>query len=152
MRLMASVIAMLSVIVAGWGCANYGAIRPAGNEMTTETLANNWKDYDVTWTGLSLAEPTAIMFDAKGDGKKLVGDAWHQVESKGSLSAFIGSLEDNHLFYPSVWKILAPDGRVYGYLYSGWSRPVVKPMNETTVWVYGIPPALRGEETIGFGD
>jgi hypothetical protein len=152
MRRMASVTVMLAVLVAAYGCANYGVIRPAGNEMPIETLVNNWEDYDVSWTGLSLGEPTALMFDAKGDGKKLVGDIWHKGESKESLLAFVSSLQANQIFYPFVSRILGSDGQFYGYLYSGWRRTVVKPMDETTVWVYGIPATLRGEESIGIGD
>jgi hypothetical protein len=144
---MASLTIMLAVLLAAYGCAKYGVIRPAGgNEMTIETLVNNWQDYDVSWTGLSLGEPTALMFDLKGDGKKLVGDIWHPVESKESVLAFISSLQANQIYYPIVWRILGPDGQFYGYLYSGWNHTVVKPMNETTVWVYGIPATLRGED------
>jgi hypothetical protein len=146
MRLMARVTTMLALLIAAYGCANYGAIKPAGNEMTIETLVDNWKDYDVSWTGLSLGEPTALMFDLKGDGKKLVGDIWHPVETKQALLDFISWLRANQTYYPSVWRIVGPGGQTYGYLYSGWNRTVVKPMNETEVWVYGIPPTLRGED------
>ena len=146
MRRMASITIMLGVLLAAYGCANYGAIKPADNKMSIETLVKNWKDYDVSWTGLSLAEPTALMFDPKGDGKKLVGDIWHPVESKESLLDFISWLKTNQAYYPFVWRILGPDGQFYGYLYSGWSRAVVKPIDETRVWVYGIPPTLRGED------
>jgi hypothetical protein len=41
--------------------------------MTIDTLVNNRKDYDVTWSGLSVGEPTALMFDPKGDGRRLAG-------------------------------------------------------------------------------
>jgi len=152
MRPSASLIAMLTAFAVAYGCTNYGVIKPTGNEMTVETLVNNWKEYDVSWTGLSLGEPTALLFDPKGGGKKLVGDIWHKVDTKEGLLAFISSLQANQLYYPVVWKILGPDGQFYGYLYSGWSRAVAKPIDKTTVWVYGIPPTLRGEENIGFGD
>jgi hypothetical protein len=142
----ARVAVMLAVLVAAYGCANYGAIKPAHNEMTIEMLLNNWKDFDVSWTGLSLAEPTALMFDPKGNGKKLVGDIWHPVESKQSLIDFVGWLKANQTYYPSVWRILGPDGQFYGYLYTGCRLAAVKPVNKTTVWVYGIPPTLRGED------
>ena len=148
----ASALAVLTVLVAAYGCASYGLVRPAGNEMTIDTLVNNWKDYDVTWTGLSVGEPTALMFDPKGDGRRLAGDLWHRVESKESLLAFVSSLQANQIYYPVVWRVLGPDGQCYGYLYSGWNRAVAKPIDRTTVWVYGIPPTLRGEENVGFGD
>jgi hypothetical protein len=146
MRRIAWVTVMLAVLIAAYGCANYGAIKPAYNEMTIEMLLNNWKDYDVSWTGLSVGEPTALMFDPKDDGKKLVGDIWHPVESKEALVGFVSWLKANQVYYPFVWRILGPDGQFYGYLYSGCKYAVVKPMNETTVWVYGIPATLRGED------
>jgi hypothetical protein len=149
---MPSVIAVLAFLVTACGCSNYGVLRPAGNEMTIETLVNNWKDYEVSWTGLFLGEPTALMFDAKGDNKKLGGEIWYKGESKEALLAFVSSMQANQLFYPFLWRILGPDGQFYGYLYSGWRRGVVKPMDDATVWVYGIPPNLRGEETVGIGD
>lgn len=151
MRRMASIIGVLGVLAAAYGCANYGLIKAAGNEMTIQTLVNNWQDYDVSWTGLSVGEPTALMFDPKG-GKKLVGDIWHKVESKQSLLAFIGSLQANQLYYPIVWRMVGPDGEFYGYLYSGWKHTVLKPVDKTTVRVYGVPAVLRGEENIGFPD
>jgi hypothetical protein len=151
MRRMASIIGVLGVLAAAYGCANYGHISAAGNEMTIQTLVNNWKDYDVSWTGLSVGEPTALLFEPKG-GKKLVGDTWNKVETRQSLLAFVSSLQDNKIYYPVVWRMLGPDGEFYGYLYSGWKHAVVKPMDQTTVRVYGIPATLRGEESTGFGD
>jgi hypothetical protein len=152
MRQTASVIAVLAVLAAAYGCANYGLIKAAGNEMTIQTLVNNWKDYDVSWTGLSVGEPTALMFDPRGSWKRLEGEIWHKVESEQALLAFIGSLQANQIYYPIVWSIVGPDGEFYGYLYSGWKHTVVKSLDKTTVQVNGIPPVLRGEENIGFGD
>ena len=129
--------------MAAYGCANYGAVKTAGHEMTLETLVNNWEDYTVSWTGLSRGEPTALMFDPKGGDTKLVGDHWYRVESKEALAELITRLKENDVYYPIVWRMIGPDGQFYGYLYSGWRRTVVKPVDEKTVLVYGVPATLR---------
>jgi hypothetical protein len=150
MKRMTLVIVMIMVLIFASGCANYGLIRPADNEMNIETLVKNWKDYDVSWTGLSLGEPTALMFDPRGNGKKLVGSIWYKVESKKDLLSIVSWLKTNQLYYPLVWTMRAPDGELYGYLYTGWERTVVKPLDKSTIWVYGIPATLRGDEEKGF--
>jgi hypothetical protein len=138
------VIIALAVISLLLGCANYGKVRPAGLETSIETLAENWVNYDVYWTGISKGEPTAILFDPKDHDRSLEGDIWYKVEDAESLASLIGWIEANREFYPSMWRVLGPDGEFYGYLYSGSKRTVVRAMDEKTLWVSGIPATLRG--------
>jgi len=129
------------------GCANYGTITPtSAQDQTIDTLTKNWMDYTVYWTGLDTGEPTAIMFDPKSDGKALTGDRWYKVESQESLLKMIGSLKFNELYYPYLWRMVGPDGQLYGYIYTGYTHFAMKMVNEKTMMVYGIPATLRGED------
>ena len=142
-----AVILIAAVFVSG--CANYGAVRATRTQdVTIDTLTKNWMNYKVYWTGLNKGEPTAIMFDPKEDGKTLTGaeDRWYEVGSKESLSSMIGWLKFNLLYYPYVWRVVGPDGQFYGYVYTGYTKFVLKVVDEKTMQVYGIPTTLRGED------
>ena len=137
---------LLALLLLVSGCATYGSITPVGHEVTIQSLEKNWQDYNVYWTGIDIGEPTAIMFEPKSNHVALVGDRWYPVANEGSLLNQIGWMETNALYYPSVWRILGPDGRSHGYLYTGCRLAVVRQIDEKTLLVYGLPATLRGED------
>jgi hypothetical protein len=134
-----------SVLV--YGCTNYGTLRStAAQDVTIDTLSNNWEDYTVYWTGLDIGEPTGIMFDPRKDNKALAGERWYRVESQESLSKMIGWLKFNTKYYPYLWDMVGPEGQSYGYVYTGYTHFAMKLADEKTMLVYGLPPTLRGED------
>ena len=142
-----AIVLIASVLISG--CANYGTIAPTpAQDVTIDSLTQNWMDYTVSFTGLDTGEPTAIMFDPKSDGKALTGegDRWYNVESQEALSKMVMWLKFNTQYYPYVWKVVGPDGQFYGYVYTGYTRFAMKAVDEKTMLVYGIPATLRGED------
>jgi len=144
--------AMVLVVAALlYGCANYGTLRPiAAPDVTIDSLAKDWQNYSVYWTGLDIGEPTGIMFDPKGDDKALTGEHWYRVESEESLSKMITWLRFNTLYYPYLWRMVGPDGQSYGYVYTGYTNFAMKLVDEKTMLVYGLPPTLRGGDRMFF--
>ena len=144
--------AMVLVVAALlYGCANYGTLRPtAAQDVTIDSLAKNWQNYSVYWTGLDIGEPTGIMFDPKTDDKALTGERWYRVESEESLSKMIMWLKFNKDYYPFLWRMVGPDGQSYGYVYTGYTHFAMKLVDEKTMLVYGLPPTLRGEDRMFF--
>ena len=142
-----AIVLIASILISG--CANYGTITStAAQDVTIDTLAKDWMNYTVYFTGLDTGEPTGIIFDPKMDGKALTGagDRWYKVESQESLSKMIMWLKFNMQYYPYVWRVVGPDRQFYGYVYTGYTHFVMKVVDEKTMLVYGLPPTLRGED------
>jgi len=102
-------VILLAASVFIYGCASYGILRPIkAEDVTIETLAKNWTNYTVYWTGIDIGEPTGIMFDSKADDKALTGDGdrWYKVESEESLSKMVGWMKFNQLYYPFLWAMV----------------------------------------------
>jgi hypothetical protein len=142
------ILGMLGLFFASLisGCASYGKLRPlSGQEraMSIEALEKNWEDYAVYWTGLSVGEPSGIMFDPKKDDRKLTNEKWIKVENKATLAELIGWIKMNRDYYPRLWTILGPDDRLYGYMYTGWRNVVIKEVDERTLYVHDLPAPLR---------
>jgi hypothetical protein len=143
--------ALILSVSAGCFFANkYGKLRLAGfsgNKMTIHELKENWEDYDVSYAGYSVGFPTAIMFDPKDDERKLTSYKWVRVKDQETLSALIGGFwVGTRDFRPKVWKILGPNGQLYGYMYTPVDHAVIKVVDETTMWVEDLPtgPEIHG--------
>lgn len=128
------------------GCAGYGKLRPLSGQdraVSIEVLEKNWRDYAVYWTGLSVQEPSGIMFDPQSDGRSLVNDKWKKVEDEKFLAEIISWMKINRDYPPWVWKILGPDDQFYGYMYTGWQFGLIKEVDEKTLHVYDLPAPMR---------
>ncbi|MCJ7595944.1 MAG: hypothetical protein MUO52_14350 [Desulfobacterales bacterium] len=142
--LIGTVVLLFAFLLSG--CGGYGKLRAlAGQEkaLTVEVLEKNWRDYTVYWTGLSVGEPSGIMFDPKDDDKTLVHDKWTKVEDDETLAELISWIKMNRDYYPWLWRILGPDDQFYGYMYTGWRQAVTKAVDAKTLWVYDLPVPLR---------
>lgn len=126
---------------SGTGCANYGKIRAVGSGegITIEGLMDNWEHYDVSYAGLAVDNPSAVMFDAKLGGQKLIYDKWVPVTDHAELVVLVKWLDANVNFPPVLSKILSPDNNLYGFLYSSWTNLVTKVVDDKTMWVDDLP-------------
>ena len=50
--------------------------------MTLTELRENWEEYTIYYSFRSDSRPSAIMFNPKNNGKKLVGDNWYKIEDQ----------------------------------------------------------------------
>jgi hypothetical protein len=122
----------------------YGKLRvqPRGMEkVTIKMLEENWQDYHVYFAGPWIGRPSAIMFDPKGDDKKLVPHkGWVPVkDEKDFLEVAWGIRVGQVAFWPIVWRILGPDDQFYGYMYTAWDHVLIKVVDNKTLWVDDIP-------------
>jgi hypothetical protein len=119
----------------------YGKLRTS--KTTIKEVYRNWKDYHVYYTGPSIGHPSAILFDPKGDPNTLVNDKWIRVKSQEELSELIGWLGVG--IYPALWRVLSPDNRLYGFMYtSSMSHAVIKVVDNKTMWVDDVPLPFIG--------
>jgi hypothetical protein len=121
-----------------WGCADqqrYGRTMVTKSVPTIEALYENWSDYEVYVQAASPTLPIGIIFDLKEDGKKITyHNFWTPVKDKEELDMFIRRLKnrEGRLY---VQEIRDPDKQVYGYLYSLPVNPLIKRINDETIWI-----------------
>ena len=117
---LAGILMMLVLFV---GCAGvYDNLVPADKgQMTVETLVNNYQNYNVYYLG-DFSLPYAVLFDPKEDGKTVkVGDRWEKVPDQDTARkqvGQIGSLVGRGVYMPRLWKLVGPDGSLFGYVYT----------------------------------
>ncbi|MFO7986074.1 MAG: hypothetical protein R6U38_09420 [Desulfatiglandaceae bacterium] len=143
MRVFAATALVFCCLVYGCtGLGNYGTLRVASGswETTIQTLIDNWQDYDIYYAGLSYKSPSAIMFDPKTDGKRLISDKWIPVTEKSVVITIIDWLHADMNFPPTLWKILGPKGDFFGYMYTSAVQQVVtRQIDDQTLWVDDLP-------------
>jgi hypothetical protein len=117
-------------LVAQWG---------PGNEKTIRDLARDWDKYLIYYAGPSFSFPSAVMFDLKEDGRKLVPDKWLPVKDRAQLNEIVEWLEFRPVFRPILYTILGHDGKLYGYLYSYKTDVLIKAAGNNILWVSDMP-------------
>jgi len=127
------------------GCTflgNYAKVRIAtGQYATTVTdLAANWRDYNVSYAGLSIKNPSALLFDTKIDGRSITYDKWTPVTDETVLNTIMKWLGADPNFRPYLWKILADNDQLFGYVYtSAVEQVVMKKIDDKTLFAEDIP-------------
>ena len=146
-----AVIGLVSLSLMS-GCSwlkSYGKVRVLSRheqKVTIKGLKENWQDYTVYYAGLSVGTAAGVMFDARNDDKTLVGDRWTKVEDQQTLLELIGVIESYTHFYPRLHRILGPDDQSYGYLFFAWCHPVIKVVDDRTLYVCDLESPLYYDE------
>lgn len=134
------------------GCSwlrSYGKIRVLSRheeKLTIQGLKENWRDYTIYYVGSSVGIAAAIMFDPKNDDKTLLGDRWIKVEDQGTLLELIDVIKSYVQFYPRLHRILGPDDQFYGYLFFAWGHPVIKVVDDRTLYMYDLESPVYVDE------
>ena len=129
---------------------SYGKLSaPSGSagKMTIQELEENWQDYTIYHAGVNTGFPTAIMFDPKGDERKLLTHKWWvEVKDRETVSELLVSIHASQ-FYPGFWRILGPDNQLYGYMYTVRWDAHIKVVDDRTMWVdeLTLPPETASE-------
>ena len=125
------------------GCPeNYGTIRVASGKWgtTIKEIEENWQEYDIYYAGLSYKSPSAIMFDPKRDGRRLIGVKWMPVTDRSVTVDIIEWLDSYVNYPPTLWKILGPEGKFFGYIYtSAMEQVVIERIDPNTLKIENIP-------------
>jgi len=142
-RAVPAVIAMTLLLFFA-GCAGkigYGSHKLAsleGDTMTVETLAKNWKDYDVYYSGVDTRPPYGILFDVKGDNRKIVSKYWVKVEDEKTVSDMIQWMIPFYGYKARLFRITGADKQFYGYVYTPWTFVVFKQIDPDTLFAYDL--------------
>ena len=135
-------VLMALVVFAGCSRPDYGNISKqtdTQSAVSIEELSERWDEFDTYWASRSGAIPAAVMFDPKNDDKKLVGDSWHKIVDKVTLTKAIDSVGLWNR-YSKVRVIQGPDKEFFGYMYYSPRLFVpVKRLDENTLHVSSLP-------------
>lgn len=148
MLIMVGMLSLLALATSAWSW-NYGRLSASsyvGKSMTISQLYENWDNYHIYYAGPSLAWATAIMFDPKDDKRKVVTHKWWEaVKDREMLFDLVGMLEGN-VAEPSMLKVVGPDDRLYGYIYTPYNHAYIKKIDEKTLWIDEMttPPSFNG--------
>ena len=131
-----TVVFFLASFFGCMGSGNYGRLRTAGPDMTIDHLQKHWKDYNVYYAGVNLEQVNAILFDPKNDDRTFsLQHYWVPVNDEAKLSELMRWINVFGGEPPSLYRIVAPGDKTFGYLYMLLSSPVIKVVDERTVWL-----------------
>ncbi len=141
-----AVFSLVAFFSAGCAPGGYGTLRIAGQEMTIGRLAKDWKDYRVAYAGVRVSRPNAILFDPKnGDTTITLHEYWSPVEDQETLGDLLEWIQLFKLYGPPrLYKIMGPDSRIFGYLYTLDTGALIKVIDENTLWIDDM--TLRPED------
>jgi len=149
-----SLIAMTVLLLIA-GCAGqmgYGSHKLAslvGDPMTAETLVTNFKDYDVYYSGVDGRPPYGVLFDVKGDNRKVVSKYWVKVTDEKTLADMIQWMIPFYSYKARLFRITGADKQFYGYVYTAWNFVVFKQIAPDTLFAYDlkrIDRPLKGDD------
>ncbi|HEX9910096.1 MAG TPA: hypothetical protein VGA86_04360 [Desulfatiglandales bacterium] len=139
-------VSLISLFIIVAGCGSYGKLRlqsGPGETTTTQELKENWEKYHILATGVEANVPSAIIFDRKDDGREIIGERWWELKDYKWVSETIDRIEAQGStgggYYPRLWKMLGPDGHLYGYMFTAWDKAVMPVNNDKTMAVLDLP-------------
>ncbi|MFC1823872.1 hypothetical protein ACFL9T_14275 [Thermodesulfobacteriota bacterium] len=115
----------LSSLLFPVGCGHYGKLVPlkeSPGEMTLQQLKTDWSDYHVYYNEDYGAR--ALIFDPKGDDKRVTHNTWTKIEDQRILEKRIKRIEDSHS-RSGLYRLLGPDGSFFAYVFSNKAESVV---------------------------
>ena len=150
-----SIFIIAGLILLLSGCANYGKLRVESRnvynastkyseKMTIDKLLNNWKDYDIYYSGYRADRAVAIMFDPKKDDLRLLGDWWDKIDSRESLDFVLKWVNfPNEFYFPlNLFRMIGPGEKLYGYMYTPFYHATFKQVDEKSMYVYNLDDTL----------
>ena len=139
----------LAIFFTMTGCASYGGLSYPGrydSGVSLTDILSQTDQYTVHYHGNSEKIVSGILFDPKGDGKRIrpEGMYWTAVTEPETIASITRTIKrsDHPGYYPRLYGITDHGGELYGYLYTGWSYLAVRQLDEHTLKVFGLkgPP------------
>lgn len=141
MKRISTTLLFVFIAVPFFGCTapgKYGHLSMAGSDMTIEQLVKHWEDYQVSYAGVNRTQPTALLFDPKGDDLAItLHRYWASVNTKAELSEIMRWMQPPGARIV-LYNILDPGDRVFGYLYMLTSPPLIKCVDDRTLCIGNI--------------
>lgn len=134
-----------------FGCVesgDSGRLTMTRSDITLDHLQTHWKDYKVSYAGVTADSVNAILFDPRTDGREItLQQFWVSVDDAGTLSSLISWIHIFKFQGPSLYSVVGPGGQVFGYLYMLPSSPQIKVVDEKTLWIGNL--SERRDEKMG---
>ncbi len=89
---------------------------PGNKLISLSELEARPSKYHIYYVGLSWDMPTALLFDPKGDDRKIIGQSWVKVQEGHDLHRMINFVKSFTNFDPRLYAIIGPGGQVFGYI------------------------------------
>ena len=131
-----AMIVLVSVLLIS-GCAVHSILETQSRqnmELTIKGIENNPDQYTIHAYQWPPGEVSAIVFDKKGDSRSIQNDGWTRVSSREQLSKVINQSRRNK--YRRFFKIVGPDGYLYGYLLGGQQYVWIEAVGASTLKLY----------------
>ena len=138
------IVLLTALFFSACAAIQYAGLRKPDqpDAITVRSLQDNWKEYEVYYAGLHAGHPSAVMFDRKDDGREIATGRWFRVEDRESLDGLIESVKSQMpiaAYYPRLWRIVGPDGHLYGYMFTAWDHAVMKQVEGEALFVNDLP-------------
>jgi hypothetical protein len=153
-----SAILLVALLAPGCALTQYGTLRmpEKTDPVTIQFLQKNWEDYEIYYTGIHAGRPSGILFDRKDDDRGFVTERWFRVESKEILDDLIESIAGQRsmaAYSPRLWRVVGPEGHLYGHMFTPWNHAVMRAIDEKTLFVHdlSLPPYPRFRGNGGYG-
>jgi hypothetical protein len=141
-------------VCAAPGCLarfGYGSIERAPDDKSIQQLMSDWQSYHVSYSGLRPGRPSGLMFDPRHDERELQGKRWEPIRDREVMEEVAMWLQRTDTYPPRLFRLMGPEGVLYGYVYTGWDQVVARAIDNQTMYVTDIPlyltrdPFLRDE-------
>lgn len=150
-----AVLLAFFVLISCAGHGNMSLVPRNETDALLDDLLSRTDQYVVHYHGNSQKLVSGILFDPKDDDRHIrpEGALWYAIDDAQAIAAIVNIIltTDEPRYFPNVYNVTHPDGDVYGYIITGWTGLVVKPVDERTLRIYGLkgPPEYQN---IGPGD
>ncbi|MBN2033088.1 MAG: hypothetical protein JW836_07415 [Deltaproteobacteria bacterium] len=137
-------VASAGLSLSGCIIGQYGTLRlpEKTDTVTVQFLQENWENYEIYYAGVHAGHPSAVLFDRKDDDRDFITERWFNTENKELLDDLIDSIQRQlpiGVFYPRLWRVLGPDGHLYGYIFTPWDHAVMRAVDEKRLFVNDLP-------------
>lgn len=122
------------------GCGGQASLKPVvvqDGKATVADIAQNFEDYHVFFISIhGNTGNTALLFDPRDDGRKLVANNWTPVEDDHALSGYLQMMESRG--YTGLFEILGSDNHFFGYLMAARAHIAARQIDDNTMEIYGF--------------
>ncbi len=151
-------LAALPILLIMSACAGYGKLKLPPRDETNALLADllsHTDQYMIHYHGNSEKIVSGILFDPKDDTRHIrpEGVLWREITDAEAIASIVNLIltSNNPNYFPNLYNITGPNGDIYGYLVTGWTGLVIRPVDEQTLRIYGLkgPPEYEDMFTGG---
>ena len=143
------ILAVLPILLSLSACAGHGTLSRLPRNDTDALIADLLSQtdrYRIHYHGNSEKLVSGILFDPQEDGKSIhpQGALWKETSDAEAVASIVDTIltSDAPQYFPKLYSIAGPNNDFYGYIVTGWTSLVIRPVDDQTLRVYGLkgPP------------